>query len=169
MAATLMLVACNGDGDDTSATTTARPRPTASTTTTTTTTGPPCPAPPGEIAAERDVDGDGDEEVWMVVGHGASTTVMGLFLRDGCELRAVQIEGADAQFAVGGPVLLLQGVRCEANRVVHLGATSEDGENFAALDLVYELRGTELVRVDDATSTFTADDPELQAYSSFDC
>ena len=78
--------------------------------------------------------------------------------------------GGPAEFAIGGPVLLLQGVRCEDDgRITHLGATSEDGESFTTLDLTYELQDGELVRVDDTSRPLTRSDPELAAYSMFDC
>ena len=48
---------------------------------------------------------------------------------------------------------MFQGIRCDDGTVVHLGATSEDGESYSTLDLVYELRDGELVRVDDRTGT----------------
>jgi hypothetical protein len=120
--------------------------------------------------ATRDHDGDGDDELWVVVGSGASTSVYSLFDLDACDLETVQLGGGPAEFAVGGPVLLLQGVRCEDDgRITHLGATSEDGESYTTLDLTYELRGGELVRVADASGTMTIADDGLAAYSTFDC
>ncbi len=122
------------------------------------------------VQAAVDLGRDGSDELWLEVGQGASTDIFGLYDLDGCDLEAVQVDGADAQFGIGGPVLLLQGLRCDdEGRIVHLGATSEDGESFATLDLVYELRDGELVRVDDEPGALTGDDEELQAYSSFDC
>lgn len=122
------------------------------------------------IETTRDLDGDGDDELWVVVGHGASTVVYGLFDLDGCDLEAVELAGGPAEFAVGGPILLLQGVRCEDDgRIDHLGATSEDGESFTTLDLTYQLEAGELVRVDDDSTTLTADDPAFAAYTTFDC
>lgn len=122
------------------------------------------------IQAAVDLALDGSDELWLEVGQGASTDIFGLYDLDGCDLEAVQVDGADAQFGIGGPVLLLQGLRCDdEGRVVHLGATSEDGESFATLDLVYELRDGELVRVDDESGALIAADEELQAYSAFDC
>ena len=128
------------------------------------------PSDEANVESVRDLDGDGTDELWVVVGNGASARIVGLFDLDGCDLEAVQLGGSPAEFAVGGPVLLLQGVRCEADgRVTHLGATSEDGESFTTLDLTYELRGGELVRVADASGALTSADAELAAYSTFDC
>jgi hypothetical protein len=122
------------------------------------------------VQAAVDLGRDGSDELWVEVGQGASTDIFGLYDLDGCDLEAVQVDGTDAQFGIGGPVLLLQGLRCDdAGRIVHLGATSEDGESFATLDLIYELRDGELVRVDDETGALTAADDELQTYSTFDC
>jgi hypothetical protein len=124
---------------------------------------------PASLLATHDIDGNGTAELLVEQGRGASTRIVGLYRLDVCDLEAVQLEGTGAEFAIGGPVLLLQGLRCEDDRLVHLGATSEDGETFATLDLVYELRGGDLVLVDDRSGELTAADPALEPYSRFDC
>ena len=162
----LLVAACSDDGDDGAVerTTTTTLLTTSSSSTSTT-----CAPPSDDAVAVVDLDGDGVDERWVPAGRGASVEILALEHVDGCTTEPVTVDGVPAEFAVGGTVLLLQGVRCDDGQVVHLGATSEDGETYTTLDIVYELRGGELVRVDDRTGTLSASDPDLQAYSSFDC
>ena len=177
-AALVVAAGCSGgdDGGDTveaTRTTTRAPTTTTERSTSTTvapTTSTTCAPPPGEPPIARiDLDGDGVEEVWRPAGRGASTEIVELRRVEGCGEVPVLLEGLSAQFAVGGTVLLLQGIRCEGTRVVHLGATSDDGERYATTDRIYELRGGELVRVEDRSGELTTSDPDLQDYSSFEC
>lgn len=166
----LLAAACGGDDGaqpvevTTTTTTTTVPPTTAPSTTTTT-----CSPPPGEVVAAVDLDGDGVDERFVDAGSGASVDIVRLERLDGCDAVPVLLEGFPAEFAVGGTVLLLQGVRCEDATVVHLGAMSEDGETYTTLDVRYDLRDGELVRVGDRTGTRTADDPALRDYSSLEC
>lgn len=121
------------------------------------------------VESATDVDGNGAAELWAQVGTGASATIVGVFVVEGCDVLPVQLDGRPAEFAVGGTVTLLQGVACQGSTVVHLGATSDDGVTYTTLDLTYELRGAELVRTDERSRTLTADDPELASYSDFAC
>ena len=178
VAAALLVAACgDDDGDDdaveTTTTTTTTTEAAPSTTTSTTaapTTSTTCP-PTSSAApvAAVDLDGDGVDELWRDAGSGASTDIVELHRIDDCVEVAVTLAGNPAQFAVGGSVLLLQGLRCEDGRVVHLGATSDDGERYDTLDIVYELRDGELVHVGESTGVLTSADPELADYGSFDC
>jgi hypothetical protein len=177
VAALVVIVGCgSGNGDDdaieATTTTTEAPATTARSTSTTaeastTTTCPPVTGDPP--VASVDLDDDGVDELWRPAGRGASTEIVELHRLDGCAEVPVLLEGLSAQFAIGGTVLLLQGLRCEEGRVVHLGATSDDGERYATVELIYELRDGELVRVDDRTGELTTSDPELQDFSSFEC
>ena len=101
------------------------------------------------VRSAIDIDADGTDELWVQVGTGASVDIVGLYDLDGCDIEPVLIEGVPAQFSVGGTVLLLQGLACGESDVTHLGATSEDGVTYAALDLTYELEGGSLVRIGD--------------------
>ena len=171
-AALVVAAACSSGGDDdddaaevtTTSTTEAEATSTTSSSTTTT-----CPPPAGDVVGTVDLDDDGVEERWVPAGRGASVDIIRLERIDGCASVPVTIEGSPAEFAVGGTVLLLQGIRCEDGLVVHLGATSDDGTTYAATDLLYELRDGELVRVGDRTATIAGDDPALRDYSSFTC
>ena len=169
-AALVLLAACGGDDDDSDAievtTTTTAVEQTTTTSSTTTTT---CAPPGGDVVATVDLDGDGIDERWVPAGQGASVDILRLERLDACASVPVTLDGFPAEFAIGGTVLLLQGVRCEDGLVVHLGATSDDGVSYDTLDLLYELRDGELIRVDDRTGNLDAEDPVLQDYSSFTC
>jgi hypothetical protein len=173
----LVLAACGGDSGEgrsapvtTTGATTTEVRRTSTSTTAAPSTTTTCPPTTGDAPlASVDLDGDGVDELWRQVGSGASTDIVELRRITGCEEVVVTLDGLPAQFAVGGSVLLLQGLRCAAGQVVHLGATSDDGERYATLDLLYELRDGELVRVGDESGELTQSDPALADYSSFEC
>jgi hypothetical protein len=170
IAAVLLLVAACGDDDDEAVVTT-----TTTVAPTTVTTAAPSTAttcPPGDdagVVSRVDHDGDGVDEVWRSAGSGAATDIVELRRVVDCAEVAVTLDGFPAQFAIGGSVLLLNGLRCADGRVVHLGATSEDGENYTTLDIAYELQDGELVRVDDASGQLTTADPAFADYTRFDC
>lgn len=121
------------------------------------------------VVAVRDLDDDGTDELFVQVGTGAAVVIVGLFAVDGCDIEPILLDGSPATFAIGGTVLLLQGLACGASDVTHLGATSDDGATYATLDLTYELEDGQLVRVGDETGTLTADDPALASYSDVAC
>lgn len=127
------------------------------------------PLDDAHVLTAGDLDADGRAEVWVQVGTGAATTIVGLFHLDGCDFEPVGLDDQPAQFAVGGTVLLLQGVACGDDTVTHLGATSEDGLVYTTLDLTYSLQGGQLVRTGDESGEVDADDPDLEPYSTFDC
>lgn len=167
LALLVLLAACSDDED-------AQVDPTPTTAEATTTTRPAratttCAVRGADAVSTVDLDGDGVEERWVPAGRGASVDIVRLERVEGCEAVAVTVDGSPAEFAVGGTVLLLQGVRCEGEVVVHLGATSDDGETYATLDLLYELRDGALVRIGDRSGELPASSPELADYSSFAC
>lgn len=168
-AAALALCACGDDGDHDAAEVTTTASPTTTTARSSTTTTSCAPPPVDDALAVVDLDGDGVDERWVPAGSGAAVEIVELRTVVDCEAVPVRVDGAPAQFGIGGSVLLLQGVRCERGTVVHLGATSEDGERYTTFDVVYQLRDGLLVRVGDRSDELTASDPELADYSGFDC
>lgn len=178
--------ACSDDGDDEpqaqpleSTTTTERPtstsrRPRPSSTTTTS-----CPVPTGDdLRALVDLDRDGRDEVWRAVGTGASTEIVELRRRDaGCAETPVTLDGAPAQFPIGGTVTHLDGIRCVdtddgddgIDLVNQLSATSEDGITYATVARRYLYADGALTSFDELTGSRTIDDADLTAYSTFAC
>jgi hypothetical protein len=150
LASLCLLGACSDDDGGGEAVTTSTTTSTTATTTAVGTTGTTACPPEGE-------------PLWRPAGSGASTDIYELRVVVDCEEVAVR------QFAVGGTVRELRGVRCEDGRVVDLVATSEDGRVYSTAATTYELRGTELVEVDRSTGELPADDPALRAYQAFDC
>ncbi len=84
------------------------------------------------VAAVGDVEGDGDDDLWLVVGAGASAEVVSLVVADGCDLDR-PLDGAVANaFAVGASVGAVSGVEClraddAADVAVHDAGRSQDG------------------------------------------
>jgi hypothetical protein len=86
---------------------------------------------------------DGAREVlWVRVGSGAATTILGLYHLDGCRLEAAAFEdGTPVQLPVGGTVGTTSGATCgsgsdpEADLLVHEGTYVSETE--------YEVRTTE--------------------------
>lgn len=174
-AALAAVAACSDDDDRTPApatsttTTTAAPTSTARPTSTATSEATAATLPGGCPTAEPplatgDLDGDGTVEVWRPAGAGASVDVVELrVLGEACEEVPVR------QFAVGGTVRHLNGLRCEPGRLVELQATSEDGERWAVEVVTWQLSGTQLVEAGREAREVLARDPGFDDLSSFEC
>jgi hypothetical protein len=167
----LLLAACSDDGEA-AAPTTSAPTTTATATTTTATTSPSTTAttcPPDGPATAVDLDADGVDELLVPAGSGAAVDIVELHRLDGCDEVAVTLGGLPAQFAVGGSVLQLEGLRCGDGTLEHRSATSADGDTYATVDVVYELQDGALVEVDRRTGELPASDPALLDYARLDC
>lgn len=64
------------------------------------------------VARVADVDADGDEDVWVVVGAGASVEIMSLVLADGCDLVRPTADGLPNNWPVGASVGAASGIEC---------------------------------------------------------
>lgn len=128
------------------------------------------PSDTASVAGARDLDGDGDDELLVVVARGAAAEIYGVYDLDGCDLEAVQLDGAAAELAVGGGVVELHGLRCEPDGgLTELTARSEDGLAYSTSTRTFALRDGTLVPVASGGGDLAADAPDFPAYSRFDC
>jgi hypothetical protein len=106
------------------------------------------------------------------VGTGASATIVGLFVLQGCALERLSIApGTEpAQLAVGGTVTHLDGLRCADGGLDRMQATSSDGTTYDTTVQRYAVVGTKLT-ADGAptTASIGGADPTLQSFSALDC
>jgi hypothetical protein len=192
--ALLTAAACTGDDDgdgradstttaaDSDTTTTTSVSSTTSTSDAEATTTVPCenpPAPPADdgsgearVLGRADVGGAPGDELFAVVGSGASVTLVGVFGLEGCVVhRLTGPDGGPATFAIGGTVTHVDGLRCDEATLVVLSATSTDGVTFQARAqrLLLDTAGR-LMRIGAAEEeTITSADPALAAYAALSC
>lgn len=126
------------------------------------------------VVGGADVDGDGRAEIWVRVGSGASTVILGLVRFDECALERVVLEGGQpVELPAGGSVGATAGVECRADDV------DADLTTFAAFhreDLRYEVTATQwsleeavLVERSSSTSELRSDDPDFIRATTFTC
>lgn len=64
------------------------------------------------VATVADVDADGDDDVWVVVGAGASVEIATLVLADGCDPVRAEVDGRGSAFVFGASVGHVAGIEC---------------------------------------------------------
>lgn len=64
------------------------------------------------VATAGDVDADGDDDVWVVVGAGASVEIATLVLADGCDPVRAEVDGRGSAFTFGASVGHVAGIEC---------------------------------------------------------
>lgn len=124
-----------------------------------------------------DINGDGTEEFFAVVGAGASATIMGLFDVEDCELRRVTLGGQPSEFAVGGGLNFINGFDCVdidgngANDflVTYSGARLGETEEFEVIGSQYALLDGELSLIVADGLGVNQGDPLFATYSSAGC
>ena len=95
--------------------------------------------------APADVNGDGREEVFIVVGADPSTAKLGLFSLVGCNLTRAFDSGQPAIFRVGATVTHLDGVKCVDHNgdgttdILQYHGTSTDGITYTIQTSVFTL------------------------------
>jgi hypothetical protein len=129
---------------------------------------------PGGILGGADVDADGADEIWARTGAGASATIVGLFVLDGCELaRAAFPDGTDVELPVGGTVGTSTGVECadDGGLLVHTATYTGDGgdDRYEVTTVTYDLDDTDLVERERSTAETSAQDPDFVRYTSLSC
>ena len=122
------------------------------------------------------VDGDRGDEAFAIVGSGASTTIVGLFVLRSCALEWATLNGDKAAFPVGGSVGSGGGLSCQQpdrvvvyETVLDQAATGSGEPVYAGTATTYRLTGATLARVSSATATLKTGDPDYLRYRSFAC
>jgi len=116
---------------------------------------------------------DEPDRVWVRVGAGASTTILGLYHLDGCELKAATFEnGEPVQLPIGGTVGTASGAACgsevdaEADLLVYEASyLSEDQYEIVTT----EYRWEDGVLVPSPASAPTVSQSDLSRYGGFHC
>lgn len=112
------------------------------------------------------------DEAFAVVGGGASTTIVGLFVFAKCALVRVTEKGVPAGFPVGASVLNRSGVSCVPGTAIQAlrgTAPPATGTPFAVVRSTYDLAGTTLVLANTSQASIAAGDPALAPSAAFDC
>lgn len=105
------------------------------------------------VARVADVDADGDDDLWVVVGSGAAVEIVSLVLADGCELVRPEADGRPNAFAVGASVGFVSGIECDGD--------GDTGPGF--LEHVAERTGDSTYRGSSTQWHVEADPPALRA------
>lgn len=122
-------------------------------------------------ATARDLDGDGDDELFVIVANGAAAQIYGIYDLDGCDLEPVTLDGRPTELAVGGSVVELHGLRCDDDGgLTVLTATSDDGEHYQATARSYGLAGGILTETRmTGALPLTPASPEFPDHAQFAC
>jgi len=124
-------------------------------------------APPRPIGG-FDIDGDGAQEVFVTVGAGASTILVGVFDVSACVATRVAAGGGPAVFPVGASVGAGSGLACPGNGLVRRTfAQMADETTFDGGYEEYTLDGAHLTSQGIVENTMTSE--EAAALAGFDC
>ena len=122
------------------------------------------------VAAVHDVDGDGDDDAWIVVGAGASVEVVTLVLADGCDLVRPDVDERPNVFAVGASLRHVSGVECvDGGFLAHEGE-SADGSSYQGTTTTWTVGAdATLQRAGQEPFEITADSGDQLRYGSLTC
>lgn len=112
------------------------------------------------------------EALFVAVGSGASATIVGLFAAGLCNLTRLSLapSTAPAQFAIGGTVTHLDGLRCRDKQLEQLSATSSDGVNYDTKIQRLTIGDGSLIAVGaPVIGTMRGANPDLQQFATLDC
>jgi len=116
-----------------------------------------------------DADGDGSDEAFVIVGAGASTTLVGLFDVANCVVTRVSNGGVPAVFSVGASVGAGSGLVCPGDGTLRrtFAQRIDDQGNFEGGYEEFSLDGARLTSTDTVSGTMTSEDAAMLA--AFDC
>ncbi|MFN2503785.1 MAG: hypothetical protein ABR540_06055 [Acidimicrobiales bacterium] len=115
------------------------------------------------------VNGDASDEIWLRVGSGASTTLLGLFVFRACQLEAATLGGLQAVFAVGGGVRFRSGLECTDAGLAVYEAEGEGSPAYTGTTTVHRLNGATLTAGDGEPLSYNVADPASGRYGTFTC
>jgi hypothetical protein len=116
-----------------------------------------------------DADGDGVDEVFVTVGAGASTTLVGLFDVANCVVTRVSNGGVPAVFSIGASVGAGSGLVCPGDGTLRrtFAQRVDDQGNFEGGYEEFTLAGSRLTSTNTVSSTMTGE--EAAVLAAFDC
>ncbi|MGI9624163.1 MAG: hypothetical protein ACR2PK_15110 [Acidimicrobiales bacterium] len=120
------------------------------------------PGDPVQPIGSADVDGDGaTQEAFVVVGAGASTALVSIFVTQGCSIVAATAQNGPATFAIGGSIVNIAGLECldrddDGTNDTIVAWTGESDPSasegtFLIDGIEYRLRGSALAEVGNQT------------------
>lgn len=127
-----------------------------------------------------DLDGDGVQELFTVVGDAPGAELVTMHVRVGCALAPVTVGGGSLSFPVGARPMLVSGLACTDldgdGRVDGVtgwiglpDGEGPDGSTLWRVDgVAYRLTGTELIQVE-TMSEAGLDEAAAAAYGALDC
>lgn len=132
------------------------------------------PVRPGETVQPlggADVNSDGADEVFAIVGSGASTNIVGLFVLRSCRLQRVVLNADNATFAVGGSVGHSSALTCQTPNLVYYEAVLVQGSDssYTGRTTTFRLTGASLIALTSTTATVNWEDPSFARYVTSSC
>ncbi len=112
------------------------------------------------------------DEAFAVVGAGASSTLVGIFVFKDCALIRVTEKGSPAALSVGASVLNRSGISCvlrTALQTLKDTAPPATGTPFTVVRSTYDLVGSTLVLANTSQTTIDSNDPALAPSAALDC
>jgi hypothetical protein len=125
-----------------------------------------------ELLGASSITGGTSQALFVAVGSGASATIVGLFVVAQCTLTRLTLapSTAPAQFAIGGTVTHLDGLRCRDNQLDKLSATSGDGVSYdTKIQRLTIANGALVTLGEPTTAVLRGPNPELQEFAALDC
>lgn len=116
-----------------------------------------------------DLDDDGDDDLWVVVGSGASVEVVALVLADGCDLVRPDASGQPNQFAVGASVGFTNGVECVEGGFLEHEGENVGGSTYRGTTTEWLVAGTALEEGDATPFEIDAESGGFAAYAGLTC
>lgn len=123
-----------------------------------------------DVLGVVDADRDGDHEVFVRTGGGASTTTYNVFtpVEDGmAEVR--DGNGRSIRLVVGGGVMHGDGFRCDRGALTVLSVVSDDGESFRGTAVTHTWRDDRATETSRRSFTGRSGDPQVRAAYGIDC
>lgn len=119
------------------------------------------------------LDENQSNEAFVVIGGGASTTLVAIFVFNNCQLTRVTEMGNAATFPVGASAQRRTGLSCvlgTALQTLSASAPPNTGTPFTGTRTTYDLVGSDLVQANvSAQETFAMNDPAGAVFSRFTC
>lgn len=134
------------------------------------------PGPSMTAIGGAEVDGVQPEELWVKVGSGSATDIIGLLVFRDCALQRIHLEGVPAEFPVGATVTAADGVACFGfdTGIEVFTTTSSDGVTYTGSSNLYTIdQGSSPLSLvlgsTAAQSQTTADGPSWNQLHTFNC